>query len=362
VTLFEVLETTGAGRALFWSDPESGLRAVAVIDDLRLGPAAGGIRTRGYPSVAAAVHDAAALARAMTLKCALGGINAGGAKIVVLDHGGLDRPRAFVRLGGFIEELAGLIRTAGDLGTTAADLAAAASRTRYVHCDEGDLSASLARGLLRCVEACVQHRGHRGQLSVAIQGAGQIGAAVARALHAAGVRVAVADVDRARAERLVDALGDGARVVGADAVLAAEVDVVAPCAVGGVLDAATIESLRAWAVVPGANNVLSSPALARRMRERKILFVPDVVSSAGAVIEGVGRTVMGLADRTPLIDRLGELSTTILRHAAEAGCTPLDIAVSIAHERLEKARSWGAAPESRDDREISGAERRPRPR
>jgi len=92
--LFDVLSTRGTPRCVLWSDPPSGLRAVLVIDSWALGPSAGGTRTRAYDSLAAAIDDAAGLARAMTLKCALGGVAAGGSKIVVLDHPGLRREAA----------------------------------------------------------------------------------------------------------------------------------------------------------------------------------------------------------------------------------------------------------------------------
>src|SRR5262245_3641929 len=98
-------------------DSASGLHAILVIDDTTLGPAAGGIRTRAYESAAAARRDAQRLARAMTLKCALAGLAAGGGKCVVLDHPGLDRDRSFAVLGKRIESLEGRFRTAGDLGT-----------------------------------------------------------------------------------------------------------------------------------------------------------------------------------------------------------------------------------------------------
>src|SRR5690606_27672860 len=100
-----------------------------------------------------------------------------------------------------VEELGGLFRTAGDLGTRAADLDAMARHTRYVHTDETGLSDAVARGLLRCIEACAEVRGAAGVsgLRVAIQGTGAIGAAAARTLADAGARLVVADVDAERA-------------------------------------------------------------------------------------------------------------------------------------------------------------------
>ena len=155
----EDLDAAGTARCLLWRDPPSGLTAVLVIDDLTLGPGAGGVRTRAYPGLAAAVAEASALARAMTRKCALAGLAAGGAKAVVLDHPGLDRPAAFRALGRLVAELGGLFRTAGDLGTTAADLAAMAETCPYVHPEEGGLTEAVARGLVGCARACARARG-----------------------------------------------------------------------------------------------------------------------------------------------------------------------------------------------------------
>lgn len=325
------------------ADPRSGLRAFLVLDDLTLGPAAGGIRTWRYASAREGLEDALKLARAMTLKCALGGLDAGGGKCVVLDHEGLDRARAFEHLGRRIEELRGVFRTAGDLGTTATDLEAAARGSQYVHTDEGGLAAAVGRGLLRCIEACAGVRGLGGGaigLRVAIQGAGAIGEAVARALTEAGARVLVADIDGARAERVARAVGGEA--IGPEEVLVADVDVVAPCAVGGVVTVEVARRLRAWAVCGAANNALASGEAAVLLAERGILHVPDPIASGGAVVLGVGRSVMGLPDCGPLIDKLGETAREVLEEAARSGRTPSAVAEERAYRRLRERRGDSA--------------------
>ena len=185
--MFDRMHALELDRVVLWRDAASGLEAILAIDDVTLGPAAGGVRTRAYRSPDDALADAAALARAMTVKCALAGLAAGGAKCVVLDHAGLDRARGFRVLGERIAELGGVFRTAGDLGTSAADVAAMASRCPWVHTDETGLAAAVAHGLLRCLETCAALRGVGiAGLRVAVQGAGSIGAAVARRLSAAG--------------------------------------------------------------------------------------------------------------------------------------------------------------------------------
>lgn len=333
----EALDAAGARRCVIWRDAACGLTAVLAIDDLTLGPGAGGVRTRAYPGLAAALAEASALARAMTRKCALAGLAAGGAKAVVLAHAGLDRPRAFARLGEFVAELGGVFRTAGDLGTTADDLAAMATTCPYVHVEERGLAEAVARGLVGCVAACAARRGRSlAGLRVAVQGCGSIGGAVARALHVAGARLTVADVDAARARRVAD--GTDATVVGVDELLRSEVDVVAPCAIGGVITAEGAASLRAWAVCGAANNILAGIDAARALAGRGILHVPDEVASAGAVIEGIGRSVMGLADRTPLIDALGATAASLLAEAEATGELPVVLAERRARARIAAGR------------------------
>jgi leucine dehydrogenase len=318
-------------RVVLWRDARSGLEAILVIDDVTLGPAAGGVRTKQYLGYAEALADAAALARAMTLKCALAGLQAGGGKCVVLDHAGLDRARAFAILGERVAELRGLFRTAGDLGTTAADLAAMATKCPWVHTDESNLAASVARGLVRCAAACAQLKGRelRG-LKVAVQGAGSIGAAVAAALLEAGADVTIADIDDERAKET------HAKVARPEDILTLDVDIVAPCAVGGVIDTDVANKIRAWAVCGAANNVLASPDAEDALVARDILVVPDVIASAGAVIEGIGRSVMDLPDRTPLIDALGDTARAVLTEAQAARVRPTAVA-----ERLALARIHG---------------------
>ena len=332
----EDLDAAGAARCLLWRDPPSGLFAVLVIDDLTLGPGAGGVRTRCYPNLAAAMREASALAQAMTRKCALAGLDAGGAKVVVIDHPGLDRPRAFARLGAFIAELGGVFRTAGDLGTTAADLAAMASTCPFVHVDDRGLAEATARGLMACVAACAATRGRNmAGLRVAVQGCGMIGAAAARALHAAGAVLVLSDIDGARAAALAGELG--ASVVDPGEVLRAEVDVLAPCAVGGVITRESVAQLRAWAVCGAANNALADFEAAQGLQARGILHVPDEVASAGAVIEGIGRSVMGLADRGPLIDALGVTARALLEAAARSDEPPVVLAERRARARISAA-------------------------
>lgn len=320
-------------RFLFLSDRASGLRAIVCLDDLRAGPAAGGIRTRAYGSVRAAAAEVAGLARGMTIKCALAGLAAGGGKTVVLDHVDLDRPRAFAALGRYIDELGGRYHAAGDFGTTAADLAAAAAETAYVHTNEADLTEAVGESIRRCLSVAFARLdgGGLGGRRVAIQGCGAIGAAVARVLRRAGCALVVSDVDPGRAAA-VGALG--AEVVAPEALLATEADALVPAALGGVVDERSVEALRARVLCGAANGVVAGELAGERLAARGILHVPDALGSAGAVMDGIGAAVMGLADRTPLFDALEATTAEVLDRAAETGQSADRVAERLAFERL----------------------------
>ena len=327
-----------------WVDRPSGLVALLAIDDVTLGPAAGGVRTHSYPNVDAAARDALALARAMTLKCALAGLTAGGGKAVVMVHDGLDRPAAFRELGRRIEKLGGLFRTAGDLGTTSQDLEAMATTTRYVHGDNRGLADAVASGLLACTRSAAKAIGAASLngMRIAVQGVGAIGAAAARAFAAAGATLVLTDLEGRRAAQLAAELG--AVVIDPERFLEAEVDVLAPCATGGVITLDGVDRIRARIVCGAANNILATGtsgdlAVAEALLTRGIVHVPDIIASAGAVIDGIGASVMGLADRGELIARLGTTTDDVLARAVDSAATPTAVALALAEERLASRRT-----------------------
>ena len=367
--VFASFDDAGIGRALFFRDVASGLRAVLVIDDMTLGPAAGGVRTRAYASLAEALADAAALARAMTEKCALAQVAAGGGKTVVLDHPGLDRPAAFARLGEFVADLGGRYRTAGDLGTTAADLAAMAENCAYVYTEDAGLAEATADGLLACIRACARRlrgAGAAGEapdvvlsavpnggastapdavpdaadlhgMRVAIQGCGAIGAAAARALAGAGATLLVADVDATKARAV--AAETGAALVEPGAILTVECDIVSPCAIGGVLDEATARGLRARAVCGAANNIIASASAERILMDRGIGFIPDTIASAGATVLGIAGGLMGEADVTPRLRALGTAAGAVWDESAASSRLPTDVAQARAWAYIDSVRA-----------------------
>lgn len=332
--MFDVMRQSGGARALLLADEESGLCAILAIDSLVLGPAAGGIRTHSYATYQEGLADAIRLARAMTLKCAIAGLDAGGAKTVVFDHPGLCRPKAFRRLGRFIEELNGLYRAAGDLGTTSEDLKAAAQMTRYINLDVEALGRATALGVRHCMEACAELEGRDSLkgLRIAVQGCGVMGAAVARALAACGASLIVSDKDGARMHALAGELA--CEQADPEAILGAEADIIAPCASGGVLTHESVTAMKAWAICGAANNQLAEPGVEAIIAAKDIHYVPDFLASAGAVIEGMSASP---AEGARLLQGLRTRAARILGAARASGVLASEVAAAEARARIDHA-------------------------
>jgi glutamate dehydrogenase/leucine dehydrogenase len=336
-SIFDSFAAADLHRAVILNDPASGLRAIIALDSVTLGPACGGIRTKAYATEIEALADAARLARAMSMKCAIAGLAAGGAKAIVIDHPGLNRPAAFRRLGEAIEDLAGLYRAAGDLGTSAEDLGYVGEKTGYVNQGGGQIAAATAKGLIECINACarVHDRDVEG-LRVAVQGAGLIGSSVARALVEAGATVFIADLDEARAQSAAASIGCTA--IAPESVLSAPVDIVSPCAIGGVITEDVLSKMNAWAICGAANNQLADAKAEAALTSRAILYVPDFLASAGGVVDGVANMLGGdPADK--LISRLGETALELFEISKSQSVTTVAAAEHVAHDRLQRARA-----------------------
>jgi len=323
------------------SDRESGLRAIVVVHDTSAGPALGGIRCIAYADERAALADACALARGMTLKVLLAELPAGGGKAVVLDHPRMDRRAAFAALGDHVQRMGGRFWTAGDLGTTERDLAALATTTRYVatpeHGVDDDLPARTAEGVFIAAGTALDLLGiaeWNGQ-RIAIQGLGAIGIQLAMLARRAGAKVIATDFDSTRAGRAADTLP--LQIVEPEVFWDVDAEVFAPCAVGGVLDLETVERLRCRIVCGAANNQLASDAAGDRLAARGILYAPDLLVNAGAVIRGCGPALPGF-DPPADLSAIGHRLRTLVIESMESGTPPFRLALAQAEARLAERR------------------------
>lgn len=271
-------------------DHASGLKAIIAVHNDNRGPAIGGCRILPYPVMEDAVRDVLRLSRGMTYKTAIGGIPYGGGKAVIIADPRTDKTDALLEaMGDFVESLGGRYITSFDSGTTLDDVKVIARTTRHAAGflpEAGNASGSTASGVYHCMLAAAERLWGAASLSgltIAIQGVGNVGERLARLAARDGAALILADTDAGRAEALAAELG--ARSVSSDEILRQPCDILAPCALGGVLSADTIPLLAARAVVGGANNQLALPQDDARLMERGILYCPDYLANAGGIID-----------------------------------------------------------------------------
>jgi leucine dehydrogenase len=282
-------------------DKATGLKSIVAVHSTALGPAAGGCRMWPYASDQAALDDALKLSRAMSFKNAVAGLDLGGGKSVIIGDSRTDKsPALFEAFGAAVDSLGGRYWAAEDVGVSPADLTATRRRTRFVAGLDGHAAASgdpspvTAEGVFRGIALCVRRALDRDLdgVRVAVQGVGHVGAALAEKLARAGARLVITDANTAQAEAV--AARTGAQVVGLDAIFDAEVEVFAPCALGGAISLATLARLKAPIIAGAANNQLADAETGRVAFDRGLIYAPDYVINGGGIIN-VAAEIRGLA-------------------------------------------------------------------
>ena len=328
-------------------DPATGLRGYIALHSTARGPAAGGLRMRVYPDDAAAIKDVLNLSRGMSYKNAAADLPLGGGKAVILGDPACDKtPGMLHAMGRAVESLNGRYWTAEDMGMSPDDMAEIARETRYVagldsgiHAS-GDPSPVTAQGVFNAMRIGARAALGRDELAgrrVAVQGLGHVGRHLCRLLHVAGARLVVADTDAARVATAVRECG--AEPAEPDRIHAARVDVFAPCAIGGVLNADTIPEIDAALVCGAANNQLVDSTDADLLHNRGILYLPDYVANGGGIIN-VAAEILRISDRDAWVaEKLAALEATmrgILDRARADGQSPAHLADRMMGERLLK--------------------------
>ena len=326
--IFDTIAGMGHEQLVLCQDAAAGYRGIIAIHSTTLGPALGGTRFWSYASDEDAIVDALRLARGMTYKNAVAGLNLGGGKSVIIgDNKTASREMLFRAHGRFVESLGGRYITAEDVGTSTADMDFVHMETDYVSGlagRSGDPSPVTAHGVFRSVQASAKEKWGSDDLSgktVSVQGCGHVGYYLSKELHEAGAKLIVSDIDAERVKRVVTEFG--ARGVDLDAIYSAEADIFAPCALGAVINDQTIPQLKVEIVSGAANNQLLDAAKHGTALEKKgILYAPDYVANAGGVINVYSE----LAGWTPerAFRKADEIYDTVLRvfHIAKQDKVP----------------------------------------
>jgi leucine dehydrogenase len=337
-------------KVLFGSDSKSGLKAVIAVHNTNLGPAVGGCRMYNYENEDQALSDVLRLSQGMTYKSALAGLPLGGGKSVIIGdpkvHKSRDLLEAMARL---VDSLEGGYIAAQDSGTSVEDLKVMARITPHIAGAEGaidttgrqrtgDPSPATAYGVFVGLKAAVKHKLGKDNLRgvrVAIQGVGNVGFGLGKWLHDEGASLVVSDVNADNLKKAQSELD--ATIVEGDAIYSQDVDVFAPCALGGAINEKSFDLITAPVIAGGANNQLVDTEMGKKLHARGTLYAPDFVINAGGIIHvHYMRTGKSWQASTEHVSCIGNtLSEIFKRSDAQNLCTS-EIANQLAEERFLK--------------------------
>lgn len=340
--LFRYAEFLNFGEIHIKFDPESGLKAIIAIHNLKRGPGLGGCRLFPYPTADDALEDVLRLSYMMSLKAAVSNLPHGGAKAVIIKPKHLENKHNLLKaFAQFVNELDGRYITAVDSGTTTQDMDIIAKETSFVTCNtqpnaESDPSVPTALGVRRAIEASVKFKLGKDNLdgiTVNIQGAGHVGYHLAKELSALGCRITMCDINPLVLQKAVDEFKVG--TCSTEVIYDIPADVFAPCALGSILNLQTIKRLNVKIIAGSANNQLSHHHQGLVLKERGILYAPDFVINAGGLIYAAA--MYDHSDPKMAREQVSNIYYTlleILERSEKENRAPVEMAESLAMERL----------------------------
>ncbi|WP_244413900.1 Leu/Phe/Val dehydrogenase [Streptomyces hygroscopicus] len=348
-TLFRS-EQGGHEQVVLCQDRASGLKAVIAIHSTALGPALGGTRFHAYASEEEAVLDALNLARGMSYKNALAGLDHGGGKAVIIgDPDLIKTEELLLAYGRFVSSLGGRYVTACDVGTYVADMDVVSRTNKWTtgrspeNGGAGDSSVLTAYGVFQGMRASAQHawgdptlRGRK----VGIAGVGKVGHLLVEHLLQDGAEVVITDVRADSVARVRTKYPQVMAVADTEALIRTKgLDVYAPCALGGALSDESLPVLTAKVVCGAANNQLDHPGVEKELSDRGILYAPDYVVNAGGVIQ-VADELHGFDfDRCKTkATKIFDTTLAIFARAKADGIPPAAAADRLAEQRMAEAR------------------------
>ncbi|MTB88625.1 Glu/Leu/Phe/Val dehydrogenase [Aeromicrobium senzhongii] len=341
-------------QVVFCHDEASGLRAIIALYSTALGPGLGGTRFFPYASETDALADVLNLSQGMAYKNALAGLDLGGGKAVIIGDPRTDKSEALLRAyGRFVQSLNGRYFTACDVGTYSIDMDVIARESDFVtgrtvdHGGAGDSSVLTAFGVYQGMRASAQFTWGDQSLAgkrVGIAGVGKVGRHLAAHLVEEDARVVVTDIDSEAVARLVQQYPSIEVAESTDALIAADLDVYAPCALGGALDEKSLETLTAKVVAGAANNQLAHEGIGKLLSDRGIVYAPDYCVNAGGVIQVADELdPSGFSFERAKARATGIFETTlsVLERAASEDITTAEAADRQAEQRIREIGRLG---------------------
>lgn len=341
---FDRMKEYGHEQIIYCSNEEAGLKAIIAIHDTTLGPALGGTRMWNYKNVDNAVDDALRLARGMTYKSALAGLNFGGGKAVIIGDSAKQKSELLFRtFGKFVDGLGGRFIAAEDVGTDVRDMEFARMETKYVTGiskaigGSGDPTPVTAYGVYVGMKACAHERWGDDSLrgrKIAIQGAGQVARHLSEYLYNEGAELFITDIDEDQVKLILDMIK--ATVVKPEEIYELDADIFSPCALGSVINDETIKKLNCEIIAGGANNQLENDTKhGKELMDKGILYAPDYVVNSGGLINVANELEGYRQDRAMKhAEGIYDVLKKVLKKSSDEKIPTNEASKKIAEERL----------------------------
>ena len=342
----EVIEVAGYEKVIKFTDKDSGLTAIISLHNTKLGPGLGGTRIHPYNSFDKALTDVLRLSKGMTYKGAIAQAGIGGAKSVIIADPTKDKtPELLKAFGEAVNRLEGKYVCAEDVGCTPQDIEEILKTTKYacgVHNlrGSGNPAAFTAWGTYRGVQSVLQELDGTDSVegkTIAIQGAGNVGWRLAERLFWKGANLIISDVNQEVAERYAHAYG--AKLVTPEEILFVECDILAPCAMGAIVNSTSIPKLNCRGIAGAANNQLQDCADADLLLKRGILYAPDFVINSGGLINVINELSAegyNASKAREMTKDIYDQLLTIYEIAQQESISTHQAAVSLGNHRLER--------------------------
>jgi leucine dehydrogenase len=333
-SIFSQLEDCGHKKVVYCSDPDTGLKAIIAIHNTILGPALGGIRMWAYKSEADALKDVLRLSRSMTYKAAISGLNLGGGSAVIIGDSRKEKTEALMRkFGRFVK----------NVGTNPRDMEYIKMETDHVAGlpetigGSGDPAPIAAMGVFMGIKASVKEVFGTDSLtgkSVIVQGIGHVGENLVKLLRDENVKVYISDINEDRTRQVSKKYG--AEAISNNSIFDIDADIYSPCALGGIINAETINKLKCSIIAGSANNQLEDEELhGQLLLDKGIIFAPDYVINAGGVINCYSE-LMGFSKKRSLqlTENIYEATRNVLKLSKAESISTILAANKIVEKRI----------------------------
>ena len=348
--VFETISKRNHEQVIYCNDPSSGLKAIIAIHSTALGPALGGCRMYPYKNEEDALIDVLRLSKGMTYKASIANLNLGGGKSVIIADPKKDKSEVLLRsFGKFVNSLNGKYITAEDVGMSVHDMEYIRMETKHVTGikramgGSGDPSILTALGVYIGMQAALKKKLNivsMKDLKVGVQGLGKVGYYLCNHLKDAGAEIYGYDIDKNKLNKAIEDFG--LIPISDDELLSMDLDIFSPCALGAIINPASIKTLKCSVIAGAANNQLEKESRDSKLLLKKgIMYVPDYVINAGGLMN-VANELQGYNQEKARyqVEGIYYILMRIFDYAIANNISALEAANHLAERRISEFVRW----------------------